>query len=84
MKSYSFLTDLVVEQDSFHGYRVFLEIYPIISDNQQTKFQPRFANEFEFNELINLLSLEQHDSTFVEEKFTRCGNENPGFRLKIH
>jgi hypothetical protein len=56
MPPYSFLARLNVNDRS--GAPAFvLRLYPIISDNQMTRFQPRFVTPGEFRDVTNFLDM---------------------------
>ncbi len=54
MPPYSFLARLNVN-DRGGAPALFLRLYPIISDNQKTRFQPRFVTAGEFRDVTNFL-----------------------------
>jgi poly-gamma-glutamate capsule biosynthesis protein CapA/YwtB (metallophosphatase superfamily) len=60
MPPYSFLARLNVN-DRGGAPAFFLRLYPIISDNQMTRFQPRFVTPGEFRDVTNFLDMRQPD-----------------------
>ena len=60
MPPYSFLARLNVN-DRGGAPAFFLRLYPIISDNQMTRFQPRFVTPSEFRDVTNFLDMRKPD-----------------------
>jgi hypothetical protein len=61
----SFLTQIAVDFTEY-GFSKSLCLYPIITDNQQTDFQPRFLLSKEFDALLTMLRLQNYDPEYFD------------------
>ena len=66
LNPYSFLSELVV-QFFPAGYRVALDLYPILSCNQMSHFQPDFLDDREFDRFTEQLRAQQYDPYFFDD-----------------
>ena len=57
---YSLILELVVKQEGL-GYGLAMNLYPIVSCNQMTEFQPRFVDEREFEQIAMALRALRYD-----------------------
>ena len=62
---YSLIVELVVEPDG-SGDRLTLNLYPIVSCNQLTAFQPRFVNEAQFEQIAAALRALQYNPSYFD------------------
>lgn len=63
---FSFIANLVVERVR-DGLDRRLELFPIVTDNQATDFQPRFVDEAEFERVATLMRLLDFDGRLFDE-----------------
>jgi hypothetical protein len=63
---YSYVPELCFR---FHrgGWKLVLNVYPIVSCNQITQFQPTFADAGQFEQLATVLKLQNYDAQFFDE-----------------
>jgi len=67
---YSLILELVVEPQDF-GHWITMNLYPIVSCNQMTEFQPRFVDEREFEQITAALRALQYDPAIFDRSVQR-------------
>lgn len=67
---YSLIMELVVEQDII-DYGIMMNLYPIVSCNKMTEFQPRFVSERQFDQVTAALRALQYDPCNFDKRVAR-------------
>lgn len=81
MPPYSFLARLNVnDREGTPAY--FLRLYPIISDNQMTRFQPRFVTAGEFRDVTNFLDM-RNPEIFAGSPLLRGARDEFGWYVEL-
>ncbi|HVR68195.1 MAG TPA: CapA family protein [Verrucomicrobiae bacterium] len=81
MPPYSFLARLNVN-DRGGAPAFFLRLYPIVSDNQKTRFQPRFVTAGEFRDVTNFLDA-RNPGPFSDSGFLPGRRDEFGWHLEL-
>jgi UDP-N-acetylmuramoyl-tripeptide--D-alanyl-D-alanine ligase len=81
MPPYSFLARLNAS-DRGGAITLLLRLYPIVSDNQKTRFQPRFVSAGEFQDVTMFLDMRNAD-LFTGTPAPRTGRDEFGWHLEL-
>jgi UDP-N-acetylmuramoyl-tripeptide--D-alanyl-D-alanine ligase len=75
---YSYIPELCFQ---FHagGWRPVLNVYPIVSCNQITQFQPDFVDDGQFDQLTTSLRAMSYDPQAFDEKVAQCQEDGRHF-----
>ena len=78
---YSMIARLQIEFGDY-GWKPFLHIYPIVSDNEVTGYRPCLLSERQFEHFVDCLRVNHYDPQYFADNFLRCNDRN-GFYLRL-